>query len=299
MIELRGDGFGPAQTSWGGDTLNTAVYLARLGRDHNLTVSYATALGTDPFSQAMVEAWEKERLDPSLIVREGAKMPGIYAIQVAEDGERNFFYWRDASAAKAYFEGVSSPLEEALDRLDAVYLSGISLAVLPPEGRERLVKFLERFKARDKLIFFDNNYRARLWGRAEEARRWYDRVWPLCDLALITDSDHGAVYDLEGSAILAHAQGLPPSEVVIKRGSLPTVVRMAGHSPLEIPTFPVDRVVDTTGAGDSFGAGYLAAKLAGASPGSRARSGNKLASLVIQYPGAIIPASAMPEFFFG
>ena len=59
------------------------------------------------------------------------------------------------------------------------------------------------------------------------------------------------------------------------------------------------KVVVTTGAGDSFAGGYLAARLAGQPPESAGRYGNKLASIVVTYPGAIIPLAAMPVFFFG
>ncbi len=53
-------------------------------------------------------------------------------------------------------------------------------------------------------------------------------------------------------------------------------------------------MVDTTAAGDSFAAAYLAARLNGADPVEAARAGHHLASVVVCYPGAIIPRSAMP-----
>ncbi|MGL1381436.1 PfkB family carbohydrate kinase, partial [Vibrio parahaemolyticus] len=53
MIELSQGAGHQLTRGYGGDTLNTAVYLARLG----VGVDYITALGTDPFSDEMVEAW--------------------------------------------------------------------------------------------------------------------------------------------------------------------------------------------------------------------------------------------------
>ncbi len=52
--------------------------------------------------------------------------------------------------------------------------------------------------------------------------------------------------------------------------------------------------VDTTAAGDSFAAGYLAARLRGEAPAAAARAGHRLAAVVITHPGAIIPREAMP-----
>jgi 2-dehydro-3-deoxygluconokinase len=54
-------------------------------------------------------------------------------------------------------------------------------------------------------------------------------------------------------------------------------------------------VVDTTAAGDSFAAAYLAARLAGVDSTAAARAGHQLARTVVQHPGAIIPRAAMPD----
>ena len=147
---------------------------------------------------------------------------------------------------------------------------------------------------------FDNNYRARLWpGGNAEAQVWYEQAYRRCDLALITLEDDQALFDIaDRDAAIARAFALPASEVVIKCGAAPTLVRVAGQPPVSVPVFSVAKVVDTTGAGDSFAGGYLAARLQGLSPEVSARSGNKLASIVIQHAGAIIPAEAMPVFVF-
>lgn len=300
MIELRGQLFGTMQQYFGGDTLNTAVYLARLGADGGVEVAYATELGTDAFSDAMLRAWEQDRIDTGLVIREAGRMPGLYTIQVDENGERTFYYWRDSSAARHYFDGPSSPLEDRLDSLDALYFSGISLAVLSRHGRERLFKCVDRLHANGGRVFFDNNFRARLWTEGlADARWWYDRAFGVCDLAMITLDDNQALYELpDDESAIRHACSLPPGEVVIKRGADETLVRVPGKDVISVPAFPVAKVVDTTGAGDSFAGGYLAARLQGQNPEVSARCGNKIASIVIQHSGAIIPREAMPVFFF-
>ena len=300
MIELRGQMFGTMQQNFGGDTLNTAVYLARLGCDSGIEVAFATELGSDAYSDAMLAAWEKERIDTGLVFRESGRMPGLYTIQIDETGERTFYYWRDSSAAKHYFDGPSSPLEDQIDAFDALYFSGISLAVLSPEGRERLFGCADRLRARGGRVFFDNNYRVRLWpGGNAEAQYWYGRAFASCDLAMITLEDNQSLFEIaDADEAIRHAYSLAPPEVVIKCGADPTLIRLVGQEPVSVPTFKVAKVVDTTGAGDSFAGGYLAARLQGLSPEVSARSGNKLASIVIQHSGAIIPAEAMPVFVF-
>ena len=299
MIELRGQMFGTMQQTFGGDTLNTAVYLARLTAGTNISVAYSTQLGTDAFSEAMVKAWEVEGIDTSMVRRVEGKMPGLYTIQVDDKGERTFFYWRDMSAAKDFFLHEDSILEDHIPELDVLYFSGISLAMLPDSGREMLFSIVEKLRARGGKVFYDNNYRPRVWRGDPNTTKWYDKAFANCDLALITLEDNAALYGLSEEAALEHAFNLPCEEVVVKRGADSTVVRVKGKEPITVPTFRVEKVVDTTGAGDSFAGGYLAARLSGQEPDVAARYGNKLASIVVQYPGAIIPKEVMPVFFFG
>jgi len=295
MLELQGPAFGSLRQSFGGDTLNTAVYLARCG-GAKLRVHYATALGDDALSAGLLERWAAEGLRTGLVQRLPGRLPGLYLIELDEGGERRFHYWRGQAAARAYFDGATSALEEQADALDALYLSGISLAILPPAGRERALALMARMRARGALVAFDNNYRPRLWESPAEARHWYGRAFAAASVALITADDHQALHALPdlASAVRA-AQALPVDEVAIKRGALPALVGSGAGEWQEVPTEPVARVIDTTAAGDSFAAGYLARRLTGAPPAQAAAFGNRLAARVIQHPGALIPREAMGD----
>ena len=299
MIELRNVESGLMRQSFGGDTLNTAVYLARLAGSA-FGVSYATAVGkNDPYSLAMLSSWEAEGIATDFVRRRANELPGLYTIQVDERGERFFSYWRQNSAARNYFEGDLSPLEARLGEVDVFYLSGISLAILPPAGRARLFAAMETLRKRGAQVVFDNNYRARLWASAEEACRAYEIAYSLADLALVTLSDELEMQGAKGEAqMLERVAAYPCREVVIKRGAEPTEVRCEDGSRVTVAAERVAKVVDTTAAGDSFAAGYLAARLHGLAPEAAARAGNRLAATVIQHPGAIIPAAAMPSALF-
>ncbi len=295
MIELRGQVFGAMQQGFGGDTLNTAIYLVRLCRDQDIRVSYATALGIDVFSDHMIAAWQAEGIDTSLVRLLSNHLPGLYAIQVDPSGERHFFYWRDASTARDYFDAPNTPLEDAASELSAFYLSGISLAILPPEGRERLLATVARVRTHGGLVAFDNNFRPRLWPNITDAQALYDRAYALSDLVLITLDDEMALRGkTDTDQALADVLALEAAEVVVKRGVQPTLIRVAGTSPVTVPVEPVPHVVDTTAAGDSFAGAYLAMRLTGIPPAIAARAANRMAGLVIQHPGAIIPAEVMP-----
>jgi 2-dehydro-3-deoxygluconokinase len=298
MLELQGEAFGTLQQTFGGDTLNTAVYLSRCGASRGVQATYATAVGNDRLSLGLIERWQAEGVGVDLVQQLPGRMPGLYLIEVDARGERSFSYWRDTSAAKAYFEAAVTPLEQSLGDLDALYLSGISLAILPPAGRERLFALMARIREQGGTVVFDNNYRPRLWPDRGEAQASYERAYELASIALVTADDEQALQGLPDlDAAVARALALPCPEVVVKRGAAATLVRCVGaaESLIEVPTEPVPKVIDTTAAGDSFAAGYLVVRLSGGEPRDAARLGNRLAARVIQHRGALIPRTAMAD----
>ena len=296
MLELQGEALGAMQQTYGGDTLNTAVYLARCSAGA-VQASYATALGDDAFSSGMLARWQDEGLDTATVRRLPGRLPGLYIIELDAKGERTFSYWRDSSAAKSYFDVESTPLEAAEQHWDALYVSGISLAILPPAGRARLLALMGRLRARGALVVFDNNFRPRLWPDAAEARHCFARAFELASVGLVTADDHQALLGLDDpAAALADAQCLPTPELLIKRGAASTLVRESGSQVwAEAAVEAVPRVVDTTAAGDSFAAGYLSRRLAGASALDAALFGNRLAARVIQHRGALIAPQLMAD----
>ena len=298
MLELQGQAFGTMRQTYGGDTLNTAVYLARCGARHGLRVDYATALGDDALSTGLLQRWQAEGLETRLVRRLPGRLPGLYLIEVDERGERRFSYWRDQAAARAYFDVPTgdTPLEQQQHTLDALYFSGISLAILPPAGRQRLLAVAEQVRARGALVAFDNNYRPRLWPDVTAAREAFAAATAVCTLALMTLDDEQALWaEPDAAAQLQRTLAQPAPELVVKRSAAPTLVRTADRTLHEGPTQQVAQVVDTTAAGDSFAGAYLAARLGGADAVAAAAAGNRLAARVVQHRGAVIPREAMAD----
>lgn len=299
MLELQGQAFGAMQQTFGGDTLNTAVYLARCGRSRGIAIDYATGLGDDNLSAGMMQRWAAEGIGLDLVRRIPGRMPGLYLIEVDAQGERRFSYWRDQAAARAYFDAPdgSTPLEQQADAIDALYFSGISLAILGAPARARLWAVAERLRARGATVVFDNNYRPRLWPDRGAAREAFARSLELASIALLTLDDEVALWSDGGTldAQLDRSLAVPCPEVIVKRGSGSTLVRCAGAPLTDVPTETVPRVVDTTAAGDSFAGAYLAARLSGASAVDAARAGNRLAARVVQHRGALIDPAAMAD----
>lgn len=265
----------------GGDTLNTALHLARAGHD----VGYLTALGSDPFSDALVDRWQGEGLDGSLVLRHPDRATGLYAIRNDDRGERSFAYWRDTSAARAMFTlpEAGAALEHAA-QADLLAFSLITLAILPPEGREALYALARSVRQRGGQVAFDGNYRARLWSSTEEARQQRDQAIALATIGLPTLDDEALLSGPgDADAVATHWQALGCDETVVKLGEqgcrLPDGTIVAPPQVLQ--------PVDTSGAGDAFNAGYLGARIRGASPCEAAEAGHALAGWTVMRPGAI------------
>ncbi|MEQ1495100.1 MAG: sugar kinase [Novosphingobium sp.] len=280
MLELsrRGE---DCQLGYGGDTLNTAIHLARHGHD----VAYMTALGCDPLSVELKTKWAAEGLDTALVLEHPTRSTGLYAISNDATGERSFSYWRESSAARELFElrGISAALSVA-ELADLLAFSLITLAILPQPAREALFALCQRVRARGGIVAFDGNYRPRLWNSPEEARQTRDAAIAVADIGLPTFEDETLLSgETDAAAVSRHWSGLGCTETVVKLGAdgcqLP--------SGAILPPPEVLSPVDTSGAGDAFNGGYLAARMNGSSAAKAAADGHRLAGWCVMRNGAI------------
>lgn len=266
-----------------GDTLNTAVHLARAGHD----VAYLTAIGDDEFSSNLLDRIRGEGVDTSLILIHPTRQAGLYAISVDEAGERSFTYWRDTSAARdMYSLPAMRQAEEEAAAADLVCFSLISLAILPPTGRASLLELAERVRSQGGEVAFDGNYRPRLWPDAAEAQAARDAAIACSDFGFPTVEDEASLSGKRSAdAVAAHWKSLGCAETIVKLGA--GGCRLADGTIVRPPE--TLRPVDTSGAGDAFNAGYLSARLTGADPVDAALAGHATAAWTIMRPGAIPP----------
>ena len=294
MLESRTRAAGGHRRGFGGDTLNTAVYVARYGSQAGIAVDYVTALGDDPYSERMLEAWRAEGIGVGLVARLPGRLPGLYAIDTDAAGEPRFDYWRQASAARDMLRAASAPaVLERLAGYDYLYLSGITLSILDDASR----RLLDKVRARGGKVAFDGNYRPAGWPDAAAAATAIEDVLRRVDIALPSFEDERAVFgDADPAATVARLAGLGVAEVACKNGAEDCLL-FADGTTRSIPPPARLTPVDATAAGDAFNAGYLVARIAGAGPDTAARNGHVLAGAVIQHRGAIIPRQAMPPRF--
>ncbi len=223
MIELKQAGGGLYSRGFGGDTLNTAVYLARLG----VGVDYVTALGDDPLSDEMLAGWKAEGVGTGQVLRLPGKLPGIYLIGTDEKGERRFFHWRDTAAVRRLMDlPETAAILDSLASYDLIYLSAVTLSLYDDEGRARLFAALRRARGSGARVAFDTNFRVRGWPDLDVARAVFAEAFEAADIVLASTEDLLPLYPKAGAESLISRISSP--EAVLRLPEPASIVRFAG-----------------------------------------------------------------------
>ena len=278
MVELYADEPLAVATTfhkaYGGDTLNLLVAASRLGS----STGYITLVGDDPFAPFLLDAWDMERVDTSQ-VRRVPGFNGFYLISLLSGGQRDFHYYRRGSAAITITPAHLDPAY--LSQARFFHTSGITQAI-GPSARETAMEALRQAYASGVTVSFDPNYRSALWSR-EEALQALEEVLPFCNILLpsapVDTQELLGIADPEECIRTLWSRGVPT--VVVKLGEEGCVVGHQGQIE-RVPPFQPEAMVDTTGAGDAFGGGFLHGLNQSMSPIEAARLGTIVAGLKVQ-----------------
>jgi 2-dehydro-3-deoxygluconokinase len=287
LIELKRGGDGRFALSCGGDTFNTAVYLARAGID----AAFATALGDDPYSESMLALAAAEGIATNLVLRVPGRLPALCLIEDGPSGERSVRCWREGAPVHELFELPDwMRLAEGLVGAKLIYFSGITLSLLSTNGIARFLAVLEVARRQGAKVAFDGNFRPRGWkGDLPRTRTVFIEALKRVDMALPAFDDEAVLWgDPSPEATVARLQAFGIGEIVVKNGPNSALVASAGAQDF-VPVPEVLVPVDATAAGDGFNAGYLAARLSGSEPMQAAAAAHRLAGHVIRHPGALVP----------
>ena len=288
MAEITGQPLTSVKQNFGGDTMNTAIYMKQLmGQDS--IISFVSVMGNDALSHAMIAKWQEYGIDTSLVLTDVTRHAGLYQISNDESGERHFQYWRSNSAAKFMMQ--HETIEQVFHQLthyDAVFLSGISIAILPEQDQAKLIVRLNALKKSGLKVIFDSNYRPALWSSRATTQRVFNQLYCLADIILVTFEDEQLVWgDADIQACYRRLRQSAKGCIVIKDGANGCWC-FNNDECINVPAAKVSKVVDTTAAGDSFNAGYLAGWLTGMPLFDSGMNGNRLAAQVIKKSGAIV-----------
>ena len=284
MVELSPEAPGLWRQGFAGDVLNTLWY-ARACLDADHAVEFHTGLGRDALSGELEAFLVANGIDPGDSPRFDDATLGLYAIHL-DGGERSFSYWRDTSAARR-LAADPERLARRIASADLVYLSGITLAILPPGDLDTLHAVL--VEARDgRTIAFDPNIRPRLWRDDARMRAGIERFAALAHLCLPGVEDEALCFGAGDAEDVARRYlDLGVERVVVKDGA--RRIRVRGDVELDLDVEPVAEPLDTTGAGDAFAGAFLAGLLSGLDVETALRQGQACAATVIMTPGALCP----------
>jgi 2-dehydro-3-deoxygluconokinase len=290
LIELNRGADSRFALSCGGDTFNTAVYLARAGAD----VGFATAIGDDPYSDSILALAAAEGVNSDLMLRVPGRLPALCLAENTPTGERIVRYWREGAPARELFELPDwMRVAESLVSAKLIYFSGITLSLFSSNGLGRFLAVLEVARQRGAKVAFDGNFRPRGWkGDLPRTRTVFIETLKRVDIALPAFDDEAVLWgDPSPEMTVARLQAFGIGEIVVKNGPNSALVAASGDQEF-VPVPEVVVPVDATAAGDGFNAGYLAARLDGRDPVQAASAAHRLAGDVIRHPGALLPRAS-------
>jgi 2-dehydro-3-deoxygluconokinase len=290
MVEFAPVGDDLYRRGFAGDTLNTCWHMAQLLGDRG-QVGYFTRVGTDAFSSQFVDFIAANGMDASKIERDPQRTIGLYVISL-DGAERSFSYWRETSAARRLADDVEA-LSASVNDCALIHVSGITLGVLGETGRRNLFRALAGARASGAVISFDPNVRLRLWTDVSELKAATRDMFAITNIALPSFDDEALVWgDADPEATVTRIAALGVEEVVVKNGADDVSLQLGDES-WRAPTPTKTDILDTTGAGDSFNAGYLAARFIGMDPLAACAIAQGVAGEVISCFGALARLQAL------
>ena len=273
LLEL---GPGESQPRPAGDAVCASIHFRRHAPD-DWDVYLATALGDDPYSDDVVATLRQNDIRTTWVQRLPGELPGLYTIRkpAGTAGDRHSgaatrYYWRAASPAKRLFTSAPN-LGSALAEAACLYLSGISLAMLPPRGRDKAGEVARAVRRAGKTVAFDLSFSAHLWSPAD-ARRAVDSLLPACTQVFGNVNDVRTLFGDDPVEALSNLHRRGVREVVLRNG-VEDVQVSTGAATFELQTDESITPVDLTGSDEAFNGVYLARRLTGGGPEDAALAG--------------------------
>ena len=297
MIELNGDisSLGNSNTfmevNFGGDTYNSAVYFSRLTNKKTDTF-YCTALSKDSFSKKMIERFKFEKLSCDFIRMDGKNPPGLYSIEINENGERSFSYWRDQSPTRQIFLGSRGKhLLHNISNAGIFYYSGISASILDENQKKQLIKA----GTTAKVCAFDFNYRHQLHYDKNKSKSLFKEINNCVDVNFVSYDDFKELFDIKEPNEIFNILSNNKNMILLRYKN--SIIFKNLDQEIKTITVPHGKVVDTTAAGDAFNGSFLA--LMNNSENicieENILKSHAVTREVIKYKGAIIKKNQMPK----
>ena len=284
MIEISNIKNSLYNQSFAGDTLNFCNYLDK----KKLNAFFLTAIGKSEINQSLLDFVKSKKISTKYIKKINQFEVGLYLIKNKDNGEKQFFYWRDESAAKHYFNNIDFlNLYKELKNFDYIYFSGITLSIIHISKLNNFIKLLKLLKSKKIKIVFDFNIRPSRWNK-KNLNIFLDSVLKFVDICFLSGEDMN--YWKNKNNIKSYEQIVRKYKLkhsIFRKNAKFTYVFL-NKTRYVFKNKLLKTVVDTSGAGDGFNAAYLSNFIVNNDPVLALKAGSSLGSKIVMKKGAIV-----------
>ena len=283
LIELSANG-SLADTStlnkyFGGDTVTTAVAIARLGGN----VTYLTKIGNDGFSEFILSALQKENIDTSLITTND-EQNGMYIVSHTLDKKEVLYYKRKTAATKLSIEDIN---EDVVKKLKLVYSTGV-VQSLSASSRELIRETFMLAKENDVLTAYDPNYTS-CFMNSTDTKEYFEEIIDFTDIIFLSlKNDATKLYEFTSIDKVMNYFWDRGVKIVVIKSHIDNGYYTGYKGDISFTEFyNTQRAIDVTASGDVFNGGFLYALTNGYTPADAARFAAVVSGLQTQNYGAI------------
>lgn len=283
LIELSANG-SLADTStlnkyFGGDTVTTAVAIARLGGN----VTYLTKVGNDGFSEFILSSLKKENIDTSLI-KTNDEQNGMYIVSHTLDNKEVLYYKRKTAATKLSIEDFT---EENIKKLKLVYSTGV-VQSLSASSRELVRESFKIAKANDVMTAYDPNYTS-CFMNSSDTKEYFEEIIEHTDIIFLSlKNDAIKLYEVESMDKIMNYMWDKGVKIVVIKSHIDNGYYTGYKGHISFTEFyNSQKAIDTTASGDVFNGGFLHALINGYAPADAAKFAAVVSGLQTQNYGAI------------
>ena len=284
MIEISNIKNSLYNQSFAGDTLNFCNYLDK----KKLNAFFLSAIGKSEINQSLLEFVKSKNISTKYIKQINQFEVGLYLIKNKDNGEKQFFYWRDESAAKQYFNNIDFlNLYKELKNFDYIYFSGITLSIIHISKLNNFIKLLKLLKSKKIKIVFDFNIRPSRWNK-KNLNIFLDSVLKFVDICFLSGEDMNNWKNKNN--IKSYEQIVRKYKIkhsIFRKNAKFTYVFL-NKTRYVFKNKLLKTVVDTSGAGDGFNAAYLSNFIVNNDPVLALKAGSSLGSKIVMKKGAIV-----------
>lgn len=283
LIELTSNG-SLAESStlnkyFGGDTVTTAVAVARLGEKP----AYITKVGNDGFSEFIISSLQKENIDTSMI-KTNDEQNGMYIIANNQGKKELLYYKRKTAATKLSIEDLP---EEYIKQLKLVYSTGI-VQSLSAGSRELVRESFRVARENEVTTAYDPNYTS-CFMNSNDTREFLEEIVEYTDIIFLSlKNDAVSLYEVDSTEQIMKYFWDKGVKIVVIKSHIDNGYYTGYNGNISFTEFyNTAKAVDVTASGDVFNGGFIYAITNGYQPAEAAKFASVVSGLQTQNYGAI------------